>query len=334
MKAVALTRYTDIDHPEAVFDLELPAPPAPTGHDLLVKVMAVSVNQLDNRVRRPKDKVEPSPRVIGFDAAGVVLAAGPQAARFRPGDHVYYSGDPARPGSHAEQQLVDARIVGRMPASLDFGHAAAIPMAGLTAYELLFDRMQVKAGRSILVIGAAGGVGSMAVQLAAKAAGLTVIATASRPESQQWARKMGAHHVVDHAGDIAAQLEAAGFPQVDYVAVLADTDRYYELAARIVAPQGTIGLAVEATRPADISQLWDKSITLVWEMIYTRIDYRTADLARQQEILETLARLVDEGVLVSTVTEAMEPINAANLRAAHKRMATGRVIGKLVLRKF
>lgn len=334
MKAVALTRYTDIDHPEAVFDLDLPEPPAPTGRDLLVRVMAVSVNQLDNRVRRPRDKVEATPRVIGFDAAGVVLAAGPDATLFRPGDHVYYSGDPARPGSHAEQQLVDERIAGHMPASLGFSEAAAIPMAGLTAYELLFDRMHVKPGRSILIIGAAGGVGSMAVQLAAKVGGLTVVASASRPASQDWVRSMGAHMVVDHSGDIPAQLAALGLPQVDYVMVLADTDRYFELAAKVVAPQGTIGLAVEATRHANIGLLWDKSVTLVWEMIYTRIDYRTADLVRQHDILNELAHLADKGTLVNTVTQTLEPINASNLREAHKRMATGRVMGKLTLRNF
>jgi NADPH2:quinone reductase len=334
MKAVALTRYTDIDHPEAVFDLELPDLPAPAGHDLLVRVMAVSVNQLDNRVRRPKDKVEATPRVIGFDAAGIVLATGPEVTRFRPGDRVYYSGDPSRPGSHAEQQLVDERIAGPMPASLAFDDAAALPMAGLTAYELLFDRMKVEGGKSILIIGAAGGVGSMAVQLAAKVAGLTVIATASREASRDWALHMGAHHVIDHYQDIPAQLAGMGIPQVDYVMVLADTDRYYETAAAVVAPQGTIGLAVEATRPVNIGLLWDKSVTLVWEMIYTRIDFRTRDLARQHEILATLAALVDDGTLVNTVTQRLEPINAANLREAHKRMATGRVLGKLVLRNF
>jgi zinc-binding alcohol dehydrogenase family protein len=334
MKAVALTRYADIDHPESVFDLEIPEPASPCGHDLLVKVMAVSINQLDNRVRRTKDKVEASPRVIGFDAAGIVLAAGPLATRFRPGDRVYYSGDPARPGSHAEQQLVDERIAGAMPQRLDFDDAAAIPLAGLTAYELLFDRMRVQAGRSILVIGAAGGVGSIAVQLAAKVAGLTVIATASRPESQEWVRAMGAHMVVDHYGDMPAQLASLGIPTVDYVLILADTDGNFDMAAKVVAPQGTIGLAVEATRPANIGLLWDKSVTLVWEMVYTRIDYRTADLARQHDILNELARLVDAGVLASTVTERLEPINAANLRRAHKRMATGRVIGKLTLKNF
>lgn len=250
-----------------------------------MRVHAVSVNQLDNRVRRPKDKVEPSPRVIGYDAAGVVQAVGPDVTRFQPGDVVYYSGDPARPGSHAELQLVDERIVGRAPATLSMAEAAGLPLASLTAWELLFDRLRVQPGRSILIVGAAGGLGSMAVQFAARVAQLEVIATASRPESAAWVRSMGAQHVIDHTGDIPAQLAALGHPQADYVVLLADTDRHFATAAAVVAPQGAIGLAVEATQPANIGLLWDKSVTLVWEMVYTRIDYRTPDLDRQHAIL-------------------------------------------------
>lgn len=337
MKAVALTRYADIDHPESVFDTELPMPTGPQGRDLLVNVKAVSVNQLDNRVRRPKDKVEPTPRVIGFDAAGEVVAVGPEVTLFQPGDKVFYSGDPARPGSHAEFQLVDERIVGHMPQSLNFAQAAAHPMAALTAWELLFDRLRIDEaarGKTILIVGAAGGVGSMAVQFAARVAGLNVIATASRPESQAWVRSMGAHHTVDHFGNIPAQMDALGHPSADYVLILSDTNRYFPIAAQVVAPQGAIGLAVEASGPVDINLLWDKSVTLVWEMIYTRIDYRTADLQRQHDILNTVARHLDSGLLADTVTTSLAPINAANLRTAHKLMATGRVTGKIVLSGF
>ncbi|HEU4851079.1 MAG TPA: zinc-binding alcohol dehydrogenase family protein [Telluria sp.] len=337
MKAVALTRYADIDHPESVFDTELPPPAAPKGRELLVNVKAVSVNQLDNRVRRPKDKVEAAPRVIGFDAAGEVVAVGPDATLFKPGDRVYYSGDPSRPGSHAEFQLVDERIVGHMPASLTFAQAAAHPMAALTAWELLFDRLRIDEaarGKTILIIGAAGGVGSMAVQLASKVAGLKVIATASRSESQAWVRDMGAHHTVDHFGDIAAQMAAQGHSHADYVLILSDTDRYYPVAAQVVAPQGAIGLAVEAQAPIDINLIWDKSVTLAWEMIYTRIDFGTADVARQHAILNEVARHLDPGLLIDTVTKSLTPINAANLRSAHKLMATGRVTGKIVLSGF
>lgn len=337
MKAVALTRYADIDHPESVFDTDLPMPAEPQGRELLVNVKAVSVNQLDNRVRRPKDKIEASPRVIGFDGAGEVVAVGPDVTLFRPGDKVYYSGDPARPGSHAEYQLVDERITGRMPTTLTFAQAAAHPMAALTAWELLFDRLRIGAGargKSILIIGAAGGVGSMAVQLASRLAGMNVIASASRPESQAWVRRMGARHTVDHFADIPAQLAALGHANVDYVLILSDTDRYYPVAAHVVAPQGAIGLAVEAKERIDINLLWDKSVTLVWEMIYTRIDFGTDDLARQHEILNQVARHLDAGLLSDTVTTSLSPINAANLRTAHKMMAAGRVTGKIVLNSF
>lgn len=342
MQAVALTRYcADIDHPDAVFDTELPMPPRPQGRDVLVNVRAVSVNQLDNRVRRPRDKVESVPRVIGFDAAGVVTAVGPEVTAFRPGDRIYYSGDPARPGSHAEYQLVDERIAGRMPDRFGFAQAAALPMAALTAWELLFDRLRVPRGaaaaagpRTALIIGAAGGVGSMAVQLAARVAGLRVVATASRPASRAWAERMGAHHVIDHFGDMGAQLAALGLPAPDYVLILADTDRYYPLAAQLVAPQGALGLAVEATRPVDLGLLWDKSVTLAWEMVYTRVDYATPDLAAQQAILNEVAALAEGGVLQPIGTEHLGRITAANLRAAHRRMAAGRMTGKLVLEGF
>lgn len=337
MKAVALTRYAGVDDPLSLFDTELPMPAAPAGRDILVSVKAVSVNQLDNRVRRVKDKVEPVPRVIGFDAAGEVVAVGPDVTLFRPGDKVYYSGDPSRPGSHAQFQLVDERIAGRMPEKLTFTQAAAHPMAALTAWELLFDRMRIDEaarGKTILIIGAAGGVGSMAVQLAAKLGGLNVIATASRAESQQWVRRMGARHTINHFGDIPAQLAALGHPQADYVLILSDTNRYYPVAAQVVAPQGTIGLAVEASGPVDINLLWDKSVTLVWEMVYTRVDYGTSDLARQHGILCELARHLDSGLLVDTVTACLGPVSAANLRVAHNMMASGHVTGKIVLAGF
>ena len=337
MKAVALTRYAGIDDAESIFDTELPMPAAPTGRDILVAVKAVSVNQLDNRVRRVKEKVEPAPRVIGFDAAGEVVAVGPDVTLFSPGDKVYYSGDPSRPGSHAQFQLVDERIAGHMPGQLTFAQAAAHPMAALTAWELLFDRMRIEEaarGKTILIIGAAGGVGSMAVQLAARLAGLNVIATASRPESQQWVRRMGAHHTVNHFADIPAQMAALGHPQADYVMILSDTNRYYPVAAQVVAPQGTIGLAVEASGPVDLNLLWDKSVTLAWEMVYTRVDYGTADLARQHEILGEVARHLDAGLLVDPVTACLGPVSAANLRVAHKMMASGHVTGKIVLTGF
>ncbi|HEY5800423.1 MAG TPA: zinc-binding alcohol dehydrogenase family protein [Burkholderiaceae bacterium] len=338
MKAVALTHYLPVELPESLFDTELPKPVA-QGRDLLVAVQAVSVNPLDNRVRRPKDKVEPAPRVLGWDAAGIVEAVGPDVTQFKAGDAVYYAGDLNRPGSNAQYQLVDERLVGRKPLSMDFEHAAALPLAGLTAWEALFDRMRIPsdgsaAGKTMLILGAAGGVGTLAVQLAAKVAKLNVIGSASRDASKQWVRQMGAQHVIDHRADIALQLKELGHPEVDYVLVLADTAGYFPVAAEVVAPQGTIGLAVELTQPVDLGLLWGKSVTLAWEMVFTRIEYQTHDLAAHHAILNRMADLADAGVLVSPVTDVVAPINGANLRSAHARLAEGRQIGKIALKGF
>jgi NADPH2:quinone reductase len=344
MKAVALTHYLPLDQPESLFDTELPVP-LPQGRDLLVAVQAVSVNPLDLRVRRPKDKVEATPRVLGWDAAGIVTAVGPEVSMFKPGDAVFYAGDLSRNGSNSEFQLVDERLAAAKPSTLSFAQAAVLPLSALTAWEALFDRLAipvakrvgplpVPANKTILVIGAAGGVGSMAVQLAAHVAGLTVIATASRPESQLWVRKMGAHHVIDHYGDMAGQLQAIGIKEVDLILMLADTDAYFDVAAALIAPQGRICTAVEASRPVNYAQLWDKSVTLVWEMVFTRLEYPGQDLVRYHQILASVAQLVDEGILVSTLTDILAPINASNVRLAHATLAANRTLGKIALAGF
>lgn len=340
MKAVALTRYIAMDDPASLLDVDLPVP-RPAGRDLLVAVRAVAVNQLDNRVRTPKTKIEPAPRVLGWDAAGVVEAVGPEVTRFRPGDRVYYAGDIMRPGSYSEYQLVDERIAGTMPASLPFEAAAAFPLATITAWEAIFDRLRVPmpeaspaSPASMLIIGGGGGVGSIAVQLAAKVAGLTVIATASRPASQEWVRSMGAHHVIDHGADIPAQLQAIGMADVDYVLILADTDRYYETAARVVAPQGSICTVVEAKKPIDFGLLWDKSVTLAWEMVFTRTDFQTADLCRQGELLDQAARLINAGTIVPIHTHTLAPIDAARVHRALSLLQGGGLQGKIVLKDF
>lgn len=344
MKAVALTHYLPLDDAAALFDTELPLP-QPHGRDLLVAVHAVSVNPLDLRVRRPKDKVEPTPRVLGWDGAGTVVAVGSDASMFKPGDAVFYAGDLSRNGSNSQYQLVDERLVASKPATLSFAQAAVLPLSALTAWEALFDRLAipvaprvealpVPAGKTILIIGAAGGVGSMAVQLAAHVAGLTVIATASRPQSQAWAGQLGAHHVIDHYGDMAAQLRAIGFKEVDLILMLADTDSYFDVAARLIAPQGRICTAVEAAEPVNYSLLWNKSVTLVWEMVFTRLEYPGDDLIRYHQILSELARLVDDGTLVSTLTDTLVPINAANVRQAHATLAANRTLGKIALAGF
>ncbi|KRE83656.1 NADPH:quinone reductase [Rhodanobacter sp. Soil772] len=335
MKAVALTRYLPIDDPQSLLDVELPMP-APGAHDLLVRVEAVSVNPVDTKLRSPKPQVEAQPKVLGYDAAGTVEAVGASVDGFQPGDRVYYAGDVTRPGSNAQFQLVDARLVGHAPRSLDLAEAAALPLTAVTAWELLFQRMPFDSehggeGKSLLVIGGAGGVGSIAIQLARRA-GFTVIATASRAETIDWCRAMGAQHVINHRHALAPQLEALGFGQVDAVLNLADTDHYWDAIGQLLAPQGHVGLIVE---PAGALRIGDpykaKCIGIHWEFMFARARFNTPDMAEQGRILERVASLIDAGELRGTRTETLAPIHAANLREAHRRLESGRTIGKLVL---
>lgn len=335
MKAVALRRYLPISEPDALLDLELDDPVA-SGHDLLVRVEAVSVNPVDTKVRSPKDLVADPPRVLGYDAAGVVVGVGGWVEGFAIGDEVFYAGAINRNGSNSQLQLVDARIVGRKPKSLDFADAAALPLTAITAWELLFERIGVDvdgadAGRSVLIIAGAGGVGSIAIQLA-KMAGLTVIATASRDETAAWCRQWGADHVIDHRQPLAEGIKAIGFDQVDIVLNLFDTDAYWTAIGEILAPEGHVGLIVEPTTDLRIGDPYKaKSIGIHWEMMFTRAVYGTPTLARQGALLDRVAALVDGGVLRTTRSETLGAINAANLREAHRRLEAGRVIGKLVL---
>lgn len=335
MKAVALTRYLPIDDPRSLIDVELPNP-APGAHDLLVRVEAVSVNPVDTKIRSPKPQVEAQPKVLGYDAAGTVEAIGDSVAGFRPGDRVYYAGDVTRAGSNAEYQLVDARLVGHAPKSIELADAAALPLTTITAWELLFQRMPFDsehggAGKSLLIIGGAGGVGSIAIQLARRA-GFTVIATASRPETIAWCRTMGAQHVIDHRQPLAPQLAALGFSQVDAALNLADTSRYWDDLGQILAPLGHVGLIVEPNSALKIGDPYKaKSIGIHWEMMFARPRFKTADQAEQGRILERVAALIDAGELRGTRTETLSPISATNLRDAHRRLESGTSIGKLVL---
>ncbi|MGY1409922.1 MULTISPECIES: zinc-binding alcohol dehydrogenase family protein [unclassified Luteimonas] len=335
MKAVALTRYLPIDDAQSLLDVELDAPLA-SGRDLLVRVEAVSVNPVDTKVRAPKPQVEAQPRVLGFDAAGVVEAVGPDVTLFRPGDEVWYAGDITRPGSNAQYQLVDERIVARKPAALDFAQSAALPLTALTAWELLFERMGYAVegggnGRTLLVIGGAGGVGSIAIQLG-KLAGFTVVATASREETVAWCSELGADHVIDHRQPLAPQLHTLGLDAVDAALNLADTDHYWTELGELLAPQGRVGLIVE---PAGALRIGDpyksKCIGIHWEFMFARPRFRTADMAEQGRILARVAALFDEGRLRGTMRDTLSPINAANLREAHRRLESGRTIGKLAL---
>ncbi|MGY3041175.1 NADPH2:quinone reductase [Rhodanobacter sp. TND4EL1] len=335
MKAVALTRYLPIDDPQSLIDVELPQP-IPGQHDLLVRVEAVSVNPVDTKIRSPKPQVEDSPKVLGYDAAGTVESVGATVTGFQPGDRVYYAGDITRPGSNAEFQLVDARLVGHAPRSLEPADAAALPLTVLTAWELLFQRMpfdseQGGEGKSLLIIGGAGGVGSIAIQLARRA-GFTVIATASRDETIDWCRTLGAQHVINHREALAPQLQALGFEQVDAVLNVADTDHYWEAIGQLLAPQGHVGLIVEPTGALKIGDPYKaKCIGIHWELMFARARFKTADQAEQGRILDRVAALIDAGELRGTRTATLSPINVVNLREAHRQLESGSSIGKLVL---
>ena len=339
MRAVAVTRKAlPIDDPAALVDLELSDPGPPQGHDLLVRVQAVSVNPRDMKSRMSMEASAERPLVLGYDASGVVEAVGPDCTLFRPGDAVIYAGVLDRPGSNAELQLVDERITGRKPETLDHAAAASLPLTALTAYEMLFDRLRLPrdaagAGHVLLVIGGAGGVPSMAIQLARVLTQITIVATASRPESAAWVRQCGAHHVVDHSQPLPPQVKAlAPGPMPWIFSTHTDTARWAEMA-RMIAPQGAIGL-IDDPEPLDLRLLKFKSASVHWEAMFTRPMCRTADMVRQHEILDEVAALIDAGRLQPTGTQNFGAINAANLRRAHAVIEQGRTVGKIVLAGF
>lgn len=338
MKAVGYERPLPIDDRAALLDVILPEP-QPDPHDLVVDVKAISVNPVDSKVRRD---VQPGPgeiKVLGWDAAGVVHAVGPQVTLFRPGDRVWYAGALERAGTNSERHVVDERIVGRMPVTLGFAQAAALPLTSLTAWELLFDRLQIPLDTTpleerILIIGAAGGVGSVLVQLARKLTGLTVIGTASRPETQAWVRDRGAHYVIDHQKPLSEELKRIGLPSVTYVASLTNTDDHFPQIVEVLEPQGRLALIDDPVKPLDIMQLKRKSISLHWELMYTRSMFHTPDMIEQHRILNQIADLVDDGTLESTAAEHFGAIDAANVRKAHALLESGKARGKIVLEGF
>lgn len=334
MKAIALTQYLPIDDPQSLVDVELPQP-QPGDRDLLVRVEAISVNPVDTKIRAPKPKVEAEPRILGWDAAGVVEAVGPAVQQFKVGDEVYYAGDITRSGSNAQFQLVDERIVGYKPRSLSFAEAAALPLTTITAWEALFERLGidlqgVNRGQSLLIIGAAGGVGSIAIQLA-KLAGLIVIATASRPETRDWVARLGADYIVDHRQSLPDQLLEIGIPMVDFIANFHNTDTYWTVMEALIRPQGKIVGIVGNQAPLDLNVLKNKSATFVWEYMFTRAMYQTPDMAQQGQLLNQVTSYIDSKRLRTTLRTTLSPINAANLRQAHAQLEGGRTIGKLAL---
>lgn len=334
MKAIARFRPLPITDPESLVDLTLPDP-VPTGHDILVRVAAVSVNPVDTKQRVATGPLEVQPRVLGWDAAGTVTVVGPEVTLFKPGDEVYYAGDVTRAGSNSELQLVDERIVALKPRMMDFAQAAAIPLTAITAWEAYFDRMKIDpagghSGAILLIIGGAGGVGSIGIQIA-KIAGLRVIATASRPQSVSWATELGAEHVVDHAQPLRPQIEALGLKFVDYIANFNDTDRYWDTMGDLIRPQGAIALIVGNRGPLAQDGVRGKSASVCWELMFTRPRFKTPDMIEQHRLLTRVAGLIDAGKIRGTMRECLRPINAANLRAAHAKLESGTMIGKLVV---
>jgi zinc-binding alcohol dehydrogenase family protein len=337
MKAIGYYRNLPISNPESLIDLDLPEP-VPGERDLLVEVHAVSVNPVDVKVRAGMAPEAGQPKVIGWDASGVVRAVGKDVTLFKPGDRVWYAGSLLRAGTNSQLHVVDERIVGRMPQTLDFASAAALPLTTITAWELLFDRMSVPEGMAptgdtLLVIGAAGGVGSILVQLARQLTGLTVIGTASRPETAQWVKDLGAHHVIDHSKPLSEELKRISFDGVDYIASLNQTDHHFEQIVASINPQGRLAL-IDDPELFDFRKLKTKSVSLHWEFMYTRSMFSTRDQIRQHELLNRVASLIDSGVLRTTLNETFGTINAANLRRAHKLLETNRARGKIVLEGF
>lgn len=336
MKAVAFTHYLPVSEPESFVDVDLPVP-VPSGRDLLVAVHAVAVNPVDTKVRAPKDKVETAPRVIGWDASGVVQAVGPEVTLFKVGDPVYYAGDLTRSGSYAQFQLVDERIVGHKPASLSHAEAAALPLTTITAYESFFDRLGIdrdgaNAGETILIIGASGGVGSIGIQLA-KRAGLIIIATASRLETIAWVKELGADYVVNHREPLVEQVRALGFKYVDHIAIFNDM-RHWDASVELIRPQGGIVSIDDTHLPMPMAGMKTKAASLHWEFMFARAMHQTPDMIEQHRLLSYVASEVDAGRLKTTISEVLRPINAENMRLAHALVESGKMRGKVVLDGF
>jgi zinc-binding alcohol dehydrogenase family protein len=333
MKAVGYRKSLPISDPQSLIDVDIEAP-RPGPRDLRVSVKAISVNPVDTKVRMraaPKDG-EP-PKVLGFDAAGVVESAGADVTLFKPGDEVFYAGSIIRPGTNSELHLVDERIVGRKPKSLSFAQAAALPLTSITAWEILFDRFCLKPGGgnggTVLALGGAGGVGSIFIQLARHVAGLTVFATASRPETREWCLKLGTHHIIDHTKPFADQMKGTGHAEFNYVGGLTFTEQHYPQFAPLFAPQAK--LAIIDDPAIDFKLGKGKSISYHWESMFTRSMFMTPDMIEQHRLLDAVSKLVDDGTIKTTLTREMGTINAANLRAAHALIESGTSIGKVVL---
>lgn len=337
MKAVGVHNSLPVTDPAALEDVEVAIPGA-SGRFLLVRVRAVSVNPVDTKIRLTAGSRLEVPRILGWDCAGVVEAIGEGCSLFQPGDEVYYAGDVTRAGCNSEYHLIDERLVGKKPVSLSFDDAAAMPLTTITAWEALFERLAIprnaeaNAGRNILIIGGAGGVGSIAIQLA-KMAGLSVVTTASRPETEQWCREMGADEVINHREEIADECKRVGFDSLDYILCLVGTAQHWRSMADVIKPQGKLCLIVdtESNQPVNINLFKPKSVAICWEFMFTRARFQTPDMDEQGKLLNAAAKLLDAGVLRHTRTEHYGTLNAENLLKAHAKVESGTMMGKLVL---
>jgi zinc-binding alcohol dehydrogenase family protein len=342
MKAIAYKKSLPIDQADSLIDIELPQPIA-TGRDILVKVNAIAVNPVDYKVRLNMPPAEGEAKVLGWDAVGEVIATGESTQNFKPGDVVYYAGDFTRQGSNAEYQLVDERIVGLKPKSVSDAEAAALPLTTITAYELLFEHLNIKPQKAgstekskevLLVVGAAGGVGSILVQLTKAITGVTVIATASRPSSKEWVTNLGADYVVDHTQALQPQIEALNIGQVTHVASLNGTESYFDTYIEVLAPFGKIALIDDPENSLDVMKLKMKSLSLHIVFMFTRSMFNTSDIDEQGKLLNQVAQLIDSGFIKTTLGKDLGTINAANLKLAHKELETGKSIGKIALQGF
>ena len=338
MRAVGFSENLPITSENALLDIELPEPEA-KGRDLLVEIKAVSVNPVDTKQRRLQPVEAGQYRILGFDAAGVVQAVGPDVKLFKPGDEVFYAGAVNRPGTNAELHLVDERIVGKKPSSLSFEESAALPLTAITAYETLFHRMKVQdkvasAWNAVLVIGGAGGVGSIAIQLLRELTDATVIGTGSRPETQDWIRTLGAHHVLDHSKPLAKQIAGMAIGSPAFVFSTTETSDHINDILEMIAPQGRLGLIDDPKEPIDIRQFKRKALSIHWETMFVRPVFQTADMIEQYKLLNHVSELVDAGKIRTTLSDVIGPINAANLKKAHARIESGTTRGKLVLSGF
>ncbi|WP_416369538.1 zinc-binding alcohol dehydrogenase family protein [Tritonibacter mobilis] len=337
MKAIGYKTPGSIDRDDALIDLDI-AKPTATGHDILVKVAAVSVNPVDTKVRSSRAAEGDTPVILGWDAVGEVVETGEQVTRFKTGDRVWYAGAINRPGTNSEYHLVDARIVGHAPKSIDTAAAAALPLTTLTAQEMIFDRLKVTdpvpgAANAIVIIGGAGGVGSIAIQLLREQTDLTVIATASRPETRDWVKELGAHHVVDHSKPLPEQIAALGIGAPAFVFSTNYSETYVAQIAEFIAPQGRFGL-IDDPKGFDIMPFKGKAVSIHWELMFTRSLFTTEDIARQGKILDTVAGFIDAGKIRSTATESFGVINAVNLKRAHALIESGKAKGKITLEGF